>query len=107
MRFKKHAVKCVISLLMTIVLLFSMVVATAAVETDVAQTGITGTVYFKNTAGWSTVNAYVWIKDTTTSVQAWPGQAMTLDEGNVYKYTISGDYNMIIFNNGKITFKSI
>ena len=50
MRFKKHAVKCGISLLMTIVLLFSMVVATAAVETDVAQTGITGTVYFKNTA---------------------------------------------------------
>ncbi|MBQ7966028.1 MAG: starch-binding protein [Ruminococcus sp.] len=102
MRIKKHALKCVVCLLMTIVLVFGMVVATSAakVDDDVAPTGISGTVYFKNTANWSTVNAYVWIQGTTTSVQAWPGQAMTLDEGNVYKYTISGDYNMIIFNNG-------
>lgn len=99
MRIKKHAVKCVVSLLMTIVLLFSMVVAAAAVDADVAPTGISGTVYFKNTAGWSNVNAYVWILGTENSVQSWPGQAMTLDEGNVYKYTISGDYNMIIFSN--------
>ncbi|MBQ8538306.1 MAG: starch-binding protein [Ruminococcus sp.] len=100
MRFKKHAVKCAVSFMMAIVLLFSMVVATAAVDADVATTGVSGTVYFRNTAGWSTVNAYVWVQGTSTAVQAWPGQAMTLDEGDVYKYTFSGDYNMIIFNNG-------
>ena len=109
MRIKKHAFKCVVSLLMTLVLVFGMVVATAAVDadladakasSDVASTGITGNVYFKNTGNWSTVNAYVWIQGTTTSVQSWPGQAMTLVEDNIYKYTVSGDYNMIIFNNG-------
>ena len=111
MRIKKHAFKCVVSLLMTLVLVFGMVVATAAVDadladakaSDVASTAVSGTVYFKNTGNWSTVYAYVWIQGTTTSVQSWPGQAMTLDEGNVYKYTISGDYNMIIFNNGSGT----
>ncbi|MBQ8056943.1 MAG: starch-binding protein [Ruminococcus sp.] len=108
MRINKHAFKCVVSLLMTLVLVFGMVVATSAfdadladakADSDVASTGISGTVYFKNTANWSSVNAYVWVHGTTTSVQAWPGAAMTLDEGNVYKYTVSGDYNMIIFSN--------
>ena len=86
MRIKKHAFKCVVSLLMAIVLLFSMAVATAAVDTDVATTGAVTTVFFKNTGNWSAVNAYVWIKDTSTAIQAWPGQAMTLHEGNIYRY---------------------
>ena len=100
MKIKKHALKCVACLLMAVVLVFGMVVATAAVETEVAETSVTGSVYFKNTAGWSTVNAYIWVQGTETSVQAWPGAAMTLVKDNVYKCDISGDYNMIIFNNG-------
>ncbi len=105
MRIKKHTLKCVISLLMTVVLLCSMVVATAAVgaDKDVASTGVNATVFFKNTGNWSTVNAYVWVQGTSTSVQAWPGQAMTLLEDNVYMYDVTGDYNMIIFNNGSGT----
>ncbi len=108
MRIQKHSLKCAICLFMTLVLVFGMMLCTSAVdadlagtgaENDVAQTGISGTVYFKNTANWSSVNAYVWIKNTNTSVQAWPGQSMTLFKDNVYKYTVTGDYNMIIFSN--------
>ena len=102
MRINKHAFKCVVSLLMTLVLVFGMVVATSAFEADedIAATAVTGNVYFKNTANWSTVNAYIWVSGTTTSVQAWPGAAMTLVKDNIYKCSVSGDYNMIIFNNG-------
>ncbi len=108
MQIKKHAFKCVACLFMALVLVFGMMVATSAfdadvagvsADNDVATTGISGSVYFKNTAGWSTVNAYVWVNGTTTSVQAWPGAAMTLVKDNVYKCDISGDYNMIIFSN--------
>ncbi|MBQ8058027.1 MAG: starch-binding protein [Ruminococcus sp.] len=99
MRINKHAFKCVVSLLMTLVLVFGMVVATSAFDTDVAETAVSGDVYFKNTANWSSVNAYIWVNGTTTSVQAWPGAAMTLVKDNVYKCSISGDYNMIIFSN--------
>ncbi len=105
----RHTFKCAVSILMTIAMLFSMVICAGAVTADTAEvaadselasTGMSGTVYFKNTANWSTVNAYVWIGGTETSIQAWPGQAMTKVKDNIYKYTISGDYNMIIFNNG-------
>lgn len=99
MRIKKH-LKSVICLLLTMLMVFSVVLVASAAEEDVATTGATTTVYFKNTANWGTVNAYVWVKGTSTSVKAWPGEAMTLHEGDIYKYTVSGDYNMIIFNNG-------
>ena len=99
MRHKKH-LKSVICLVMTMLMVFSVIFGVNAVEEDVAATGAVSTVYFRNTENWSTVNAYVWIKDTQNSVKAWPGEAMTLHEDNIYKYTVNGDYNMIIFNNG-------
>ncbi len=99
---KKH-LKSVICLLLTMLMVFSVVFVANAAEDDVAQTGATTTVYFRNTENWSTVNAYVWVKGTSTSVKVWPGEAMTLHEGNIYKYTVNGDYNMIIFNNGNGT----
>ena len=99
MKIKKHAFKCVACLFMALMMVFGMVVATGAAEADVADTSVSGSVYFKNTAGWSTVNAYIWVSGTETSVQAWPGAAMTLVKDNVYRCDISGDYNMIIFSN--------
>lgn len=96
---KKH-LKSVICLLLTMLMAFSVVFVAYAAESDVAQTGATTTVYFKNTENWSNVSAYVWVKGTQTSVKSWPGEAMTLHEDNIYKYTVNGDYNMIIFNNG-------
>ena len=71
---------------------------------DLADTGANlGYVYCKNTAGWSTVNAYMWIKDTQTNNAAWPGKAMTKVSGttDVWRYEVTNSsWNMIIFNNG-------
>lgn len=67
----------------------------------------TWTAYFNNTAGWNTVNAWVW--DTTSGKNytggQWPGQALELDAASgYYKFTCTvTDANpnmMIIFNNG-------
>ncbi|MCH5303986.1 MAG: starch-binding protein [Ruminococcus sp.] len=57
------------------------------------------TIYLKNSAGWSNPNCYMWIKNTETNNNAWPGIAMTSLGDNVYSYTVpSDDFNMIIFN---------
>lgn len=68
---------------------------------DLADTGASyGYVYCKNTAGWSTVNAYMWIKDTTTSNAAWPGKAMTKVSGDIWRYEVTdSSWSMIIFSN--------
>ncbi len=105
MRHNKH-LKSVICLVMTMLMVISVVFGVNAVEDDVATTGATTTVYFKNTENWPTVNAYVWVKNTQNSVKTWPGEAMTLHEDNIYKYTVNGDYNMIIFNNGSDSAKT-
>ena len=71
---------------------------------DLADTGANlGYVYCKNTAGWSTVSAYMWVKDTQTNNAAWPGKAMTKVSGttDVWRYEVTNtNWNMIIFNNG-------
>ena len=71
---------------------------------DLADTGANlGYVYCKNTAGWSTVYAYMWIKDSQTNNAAWPGKAMTKVSGttDVWRYEVTNtNWNMIIFNNG-------
>ena len=75
---------------------------TITVSGEVDQT--TKRIYFKNTSGWSTVNAYIWKNGTTTSVAEWPGTTMNLFDAAEKLYYIDVDtnvgYNMIIFNNG-------
>ena len=71
---------------------------------DLADTGANlGYVYCKNTAGWSTVYAYMWIKDSQTNNAAWPGKAMTKVSGttDIWRYEVTdSSWDMIIFNNG-------
>ena len=69
---------------------------------DLADTGAAGDyIYCKNTAGWSKVNAYMWVKNTQTSNASWPGLAMTNVTGNIWRYQVPNDsFNMIIFNDG-------
>lgn len=61
------------------------------------------TVYFENTNGWSSPNAYAW---GSGNEKAWPGNAMTYVGRNsngksIYKYTVNIDkYQKIIFNSG-------
>lgn len=99
MRIKKH-LKSVICLALAMLMVFSIVFVVNAAEENIASTGAAKTVYFRNTGKWQAVYAYVWVQGTKNDVKAWPGEAMTLHEDNIYKYTINGDYNMIIFNNG-------
>ncbi len=68
----------------------------------------TYTVYFNNTAGWNTVNAWVWDEnngDKNYTGGSWPGQSLSMDPATgyyVFSCTVT-DANpkmMIIFNNG-------
>lgn len=62
-------------------------------------------IFFKNTAGWSSVTAYLWNNQATPSVTnaGWPGEKMfECDAANgIYALAINPDagYNKIIFSN--------
>ena len=56
-------------------------------------------VYVRNAAGWGKVNAYMW-KDGAGENAAWPGKAMESIGSNIYRYNVTGNFNMIIFNDG-------
>ena len=79
---------------------------TASVTVTVEPRFVTSTkIFFKNTAGWSTVSAYAW-KEGTPVVNngAWPGESMTCvdEENKIYCIELDAeiDYEKIIFNNG-------
>lgn len=58
-------------------------------------------VYFKNTKGWSTVNAYMWVNGTEENNATWPGKAMTNLGDDIWCYEVpDSKFNMIIFNDG-------
>ena len=56
-------------------------------------------VYCKNTAGWGSVNCYMWnsVSDNNTS---WPGASMQNIGDNVWQYEVTGSWGKVIFNNG-------
>ncbi len=56
-------------------------------------------VYCKNTAGWTTVNVYMW-SDGIGENAAWPGVAATNIGDGVWMYEASKNYANVIFNNG-------
>ena len=68
---------------------------------ELAGTGAAGDyVYCNNTAGWSTVTAYMWNKAANgNSNTGWPGAAMTKVSGNIWRYQVPrDDLDMIIFS---------
>ena len=85
--------KRILSLVLSLVILASLctVVLTAS-----AADGTT--VYFKNTANWSTVTAYYWPKGGSGSI-AWPGTAMTDEGEGIFSINVPADNNCIIFSN--------
>lgn len=87
--------KRVLSLVLSILILASLctVALTVSAAGDV-------TVYFKNTANWSTVNAYYWSSATNSGPLTWPGTAMTSEGDGIYSINVPSGNNMIIFNNG-------
>ncbi|SEQ14313.1 alpha-amylase [Lachnospiraceae bacterium RM5] len=76
---------------------------TAKCNVEVTDNPVTTTtLYFNNTASWSTVKAYVWNKTTSKKLKTWPGTDMTYDSTSGYYYIDidTTEYDMIIFNNG-------
>lgn len=57
------------------------------------------TIYFQKPDNWSTVNAYCYNSETDKMAE-WPGTAMTLVKGNIYKLDRAKNYRYVIFNNG-------
>ena len=96
---KKHSLKSAICVILTAILVFSAVLCVAAADTDVAETGAVGTVYYQNSSNWSTVYCYMWNGSGESKNAEWPGVQMTLHKDNVYKYTTSTDYANVIFTN--------
>ena len=82
----------VFSMLLALLLVLSVVPVTV-----LAATG--RTVYFENTAGWSSVNIYYW-SDSNTGFASWPGKAMKLYQGKIYSYDLPEGVSYVIFNNG-------
>ena len=58
------------------------------------------TIYFINSAGWTTVNFYSWYNDIDIISSAWPGDAMTKVDDTTYSCIVPEDAPNIIFNNG-------
>lgn len=90
----KKLSKRVLSLVIAILILTSL--CTVALTVSAADGT---TVYFKNTANWSTVNAYYWPKGGDGPV-AWPGTAMTNDGEGIFSINVPAGNDCIIFNNG-------
>lgn len=97
---KKHRVLCIVLCLM---LAFSaLVVGTSAAS---ATTG--DTIYVKLNNGWSSVYCYMWFKGTENNNKSWPGVKMTKVTDDVYSYTVTDDFDMIIFNGGSDANKTL
>lgn len=90
-RFKKskRAVSIVISLLMMVSMVTCGVVSVNAAKGD--------TIYVE-VSGWTTPTCYAW-GGTSGANKSWPGEAMTLVEGNIWSYTLPGDQTKAIFSN--------
>ena len=89
-KLSKRVLSLVLSLLILVSLCTVVLTASAADGT---------TVYFKNTANWSTVNAYYWPKGGSGPI-SWPGTAMTNAGDGVFSIVVPTGNDCIIFNNG-------
>ncbi|MBQ8000355.1 MAG: starch-binding protein [Ruminococcus sp.] len=89
--------------LMSLVLCVLMVLSLATVASVASVNAASGdTVYCQNDANWGEVYCYMW-SDSLGDNGAWPGQKMTQGSDGLWSYSVSSDWNMIIFNNGSGT----
>ncbi len=89
---QKHKI---VSLILCVILAVSAVCA----GTVGAFAASGDTVYVKVNNGWTNLHCYMWT-DNAGDNASWPGEKMTKVSDDVYAYTITGDYNKVIFNNG-------
>lgn len=86
------------SRLMAFVLAVMTLLSVVAVGAVGASAAAGDTVYCEDAAGWGSVYCYMWGDGTEN--QGWPGVQMTKGSDGLWSYSISGNWNMIIFNNG-------
>lgn len=55
-------------------------------------------VYCENEANWSVVSVYMWSGDGAVQNAGWPGAAATNIGGKIWRYTLTRDYENIIFS---------
>ena len=65
-------------------------------------------IYFEKPGSWGTPWCYVWSEGSEGAV-AWPGTQMTAVQGedNVYAFTMPGNENRVIFNNGNESHQTV
>lgn len=65
-------------------------------------------IYFEKPGSWGTPRCYVWSEGSAGPV-AWPGTEMTAVQGeeNVYAYTMPGNEDKVIFNNGNESHQTV
>ena len=85
--------------ILSIVLCIMLAVSAVCVGTMAVSAASGDTVYVRANNGWSNLHCYMWSSGSGENA-AWPGASMTHVEGDVYSYTLTGDFNNIIFNNG-------
>ncbi len=85
--------------LLSMVLTVMMLLSVAVIASTSASAASGDTVYCENAAGWNEVYCYMW-KDGSGDNQSWPGVKMTKGDGNLWSYSVTGDWDKIIFNSG-------
>lgn len=92
-------------ILLTLLIIVSVMAVAAAGSTAASAADEGDIVYFEKPSSWSnTPNVHIWGGSSTQT--SWPGNKMTLVEGNVYSYTFTGNYKKIIFNNGSGSYQT-
>lgn len=89
------------SLMLSVLMLLSVfTVMIVNVSTTAAAAG-GDVIYFEKPGSWGTPNCYVW-SEGSEGPTAWPGTAMKAVQGeeNVYAFTMPGNQEKVIFNNG-------
>ncbi len=87
-----------LSLVLALLVVISML--TVGVAATLSVSAATGdTVFCQNDAGWGEVYCYMWT-DGGGENAGWPGVKMTEGDNNLWSYTVTGDWNKIIFNIG-------
>ncbi|MGN0489698.1 MAG: starch-binding protein [Ruminococcus sp.] len=92
MKISKKVLSLILAILMVASCISVGVVSVSAASGD--------TIYLKNSAGWSSPTCYMWkgIGGEGNQNGSWPGVAMTSVGDNVYSYTLTDDYTMVVFN---------
>ena len=85
--------------LMSMILTVLMVLSVVTIATVSVSAASGDTVFCQNDKNWGEVYCYMWTDDSNKNAQ-WPGVKMTKGEGNLWSYTVTGDWGNIIFNNG-------